>query len=118
VETVATLGSPLLDQLAVRPRTWPSIVGVATLGELGVPGLFSLSCLNGECCARANEAVLAPFPEEVRFISIYSRSDEVVRWQACLDPAATQIEVNVSHVGMGMAREVWTVVAEQLGRPA
>lgn len=111
VETIVTLGSPLRDQLAVRPRTWPSIVGVGALGTLGVPGLFSLSCLNGECCARANAAVTAEFPSDVGFLSIYSRSDEVVRWQACLDPAARHLEVDVSHVGMGMAREVWELVA-------
>jgi triacylglycerol lipase len=115
VETIVTLGSPLLDQLDVRPRTWPSIVGVGALGTLGVPGLFSLSCLNGECCARANAAVRADFPPEVGFLSVYSRSDEVVRWRACLDPAAHQVEVDVSHVGMGMAREVWEVLARELG---
>ena len=114
IETIVTLGSPLLDQLAVRARTWPSIVGVAALGTMGVPGLFSLGCVNGECCTEANEAVLAPFPGTVRFISIYSRSDEVVRWEACLDPAATQIEVVASHIGMGFARPVWTAVAAQL----
>lgn len=114
IETIVTLGSPLLDQLAVRPRTWPSIVGVAALGTMGVPGLFSLGCVNGDCCTEANQAVLAPFPAGVRFISVYSRSDEVVRWQACLDPAARQIEVDCSHIGMGMSRDVWSVVAEQL----
>jgi triacylglycerol lipase len=114
IETIVTLGSPLLDQLAVRPRTWPSIVGVAALGTMGVPGLFSLGCVNGDCCAEANDAVLAPFPPGVRFISIYSRNDEVVRWEACLDPAATQIEVSASHIGMGFARPVWSALAAAL----
>ena len=114
VHTLVTLGSPLLDQLAVKPRAWPSIVTVGTLGTLGVPGMFGLSCLRGDCCARTRAALAGPFPEHIRFLSFYSRSDEVVRWEACLDPASTQIEVNASHVGMGMAREVWSALASSL----
>ena len=69
---------------------------VSLLGSLGVPGLFSWSCLAGDCCARSAAAVRAPFPSGVRFISVYSRSDEVVRWEACLDPAAeTPIDLSV-----------------------
>lgn len=116
VDTLVTLGSPLLDQLAVRPLVWPSIVTVGALGTIGVPGMFGLSCLRGDCCTRTRDAVTAPLPPGVRFISVYSRSDEVVNWQACLDPAATQLEIDVSHVGMGMAREVWVALAEELDR--
>jgi triacylglycerol lipase len=109
-----TLGSPLLDQLAVSWRVWPSIAAVGLLGTVGVPGMFSLSCMRGECCARALEAVSAPLSDGVRFLSFYSRSDEIVDWRACLDPAAELIQVDTSHVGMGMARDVWTTLAEVL----
>lgn len=111
IQTLVTLGSPLLDQLAVKPRVWPSILTVGLLGTAGMPGMFGLSCVNGECCAAARQAVDGPFPEDVGFFSFYSRSDEVVRWEACLDPAAEQIEVDCSHVGMGMDRGVWTSLA-------
>jgi pimeloyl-ACP methyl ester carboxylesterase len=114
VDTLVTLGSPLRDQLDVHWRTWPSIVAIGALGTVGVPGMFSLSCLRGQCCARTLEAVTAPFPDGVRFLSVYSRSDEVVRWQACLDPAAEQLEVDTSHIGMGFAREVWTALSAEL----
>jgi|ERR1039458_1953975 triacylglycerol lipase len=114
IDTLVTLGSPLLDQLAVRPKVWPSIVTVAALGTLGVPGMFGLSCLRGVCCARARDALSAPLSDTVRFLSLYSRSDEVVRWRACLDPASTQIEVDTSHVGMGMARGVWARLTAEL----
>jgi hypothetical protein len=96
---------------------WPSIITVGMLGTIGVPGMFGVSCLRGECCARTLKAVTAPFPEYIRFISVYSRSDEVVRWESCLDVAATQVEVDTSHVGMGMAREVWTALAAELDAP-
>ena len=114
VDTVVTLGSPLLDQLAIRARTWPSVLGVGLLGTIGVPGLFSWSCLAGDCCARSVAAALAPFPADVRFVSVYSRSDEIVRWEACLDPAAVQVEVDVSHMGMGVSRDVWLALAREL----
>jgi pimeloyl-ACP methyl ester carboxylesterase len=116
IETLVTLGSPLLNQLAVAPRVWPSIVTVGTLGSLGMPGMFGLSCVNGDCCADVRDVMGGPFPESVRFLSLYSRSDEIVRWAACLDPAADQIEVRTSHIGMGMAREVWTELSARLSR--
>lgn len=114
IETLVTLGSPLLDQLAVSWRVRPSIAVVGLLGSVGVPGMFALSCLRGECCARTLQAISAPLPEGVRFLSLYSRSDEIVDWRACLDPAAELIEVDSSHVGMGMARSVWTTLAEAI----
>lgn len=115
VDTVVALGSPLLDQLAVRARTWPSIIGIGLLGTAGVPGLFGYTCFSGRCCARSADALLAPFPAEVGFVSVYSRSDEVVCWPACLDPAAVPVEVQCSHIGMGLSRDVWTAVAGALG---
>jgi triacylglycerol lipase len=114
VQTLVTLGSPLLDQLAVKARVWPSILTVGALGTLGVPNMFGLSCVRGDCCRRTREAVAAPFPDEVRFLSFYSRTDEVVSWQACLDPYAERIEVDASHVGMAMARGVWTTLTAAL----
>jgi pimeloyl-ACP methyl ester carboxylesterase len=118
VGALITLGSPLLDQLAVRLQVWPSILTVGALGTIGVPGMFSLSCFRGECCARTLDAIAAPFPEHIRFISVYSPSDEVVRWEACLDPAADLLEVDCSHVGMGMAREVWIALSAALAAPS
>jgi triacylglycerol lipase len=107
IDTIVTLGSPILDQLDVYRSVWLSIGAVGLLGTLGVPGMFSFSCLNGDCCQDAREDVSAPFPEDVRFISIYSRRDEVVRWRSCLDPAAVHVEVDSTHLGMGVDREVW-----------
>jgi pimeloyl-ACP methyl ester carboxylesterase len=114
VEALVTLGAPLRDQLAVHARVLPSIAAVGALGTVGVPGMFGVSCLVGECCRRTRMAMTAPFPGDVRFVSVYSRSDEIVRWESCLDPAAAPVEVDVSHLGMGFASEVWVAVAAQL----
>lgn len=114
IETLVTLGSPILNQLAVHPRQWVPIGFVGALGTLGVPGFFGLSCARGNCCTRSRAEVEAPFPEAVRFIAVYSRTDEVVRWESCLDPAGEHVEVTSSHLGMGMDVEVWRRVASAL----
>ncbi len=114
IETLVTLGSPLLDPLDVHPHVIPSIAVVGALGSVGLPNMFSAGCLRGDCCTRSRDALTEPFPPDVEFLSLYSRTDEVVRWRSCLDPAARHIEVHTSHIGMGMAREVWTVLAHRL----
>jgi len=70
---------------------------VATLGDMGVPGMLSRSCGQGECCAAFRDDVIAPLPEGVRAVSVYSRSDGIVSWKACLDPQAEHVEVRSSH---------------------
>jgi pimeloyl-ACP methyl ester carboxylesterase len=114
VETLVTLGSPTRDQLAVHRAAWVSIGAVALLGTIGMPGCFSMTCQTGGCCARARGELRGPFPSSCRYVSLYSRSDEVVRWQACLDPAAETIEVDTTHLGMGFDAGVWRTLAAAL----
>jgi hypothetical protein len=58
--------------------------------------------------------VQAPFPDGVRFVSLYSRSDGIVDWRTCLDPAAQLVEVRGSHVGMAVNRSVFRAVGAAL----
>jgi pimeloyl-ACP methyl ester carboxylesterase len=111
VEALVTLGSPTRDQLAVHRAAWVSIGAVALLGTIGMPGCFSMTCQTGGCCARARGELRGAFPSSCRYLSLYSRSDEVVRWQACLDPAAEPIEVDTTHLGMGFDAGVWRTLA-------
>src|SRR5438046_651789 len=46
--------------------------------------------------------------------SIYSRTDGVVEWRACLDPAAEVVEVRASHIGMAVNAEAYRAVAASL----
>ncbi len=59
---------------------------------------------------------LAPFPDGVGFTSIYSRTDGIVDWRACLDQAAELVEVEASHVGMALNAAVYRAVAAALAR--
>ena len=90
----------------------------AALGTLGAPGLFKRSCLEGECCAVFWERPRARRCRTgVGFVSVYSRSDGVVDWHACLDPRADEhLEIRASHCGMGMHPRAWRAVADALER--
>ena len=51
----------------------------------------------------------------MRYVSVYSRSDGIVDWRACLDPAADQhIEVRASHCGMALSEDVYRLLAGTL----
>jgi hypothetical protein len=87
---------------------------VGALGSLGAPGLFRRDCLDGECCAEVRRAAERPFPATVDLVSIYSRTDGIVDWRACLDPAAEHVEVRASHIGMAVNAEVYAAVGAAL----
>ncbi len=114
VSGAVMLGCAQADPLAVHPLVRAQVEVVATLGRLGVPGLFSRGCLDGRCCAEFWEAFAAPPRRGVGLVSVYSRSDGIVRWQACLDPDAELVEVESSHCGMAVHPDVFRVVARSL----
>jgi pimeloyl-ACP methyl ester carboxylesterase len=116
VAGIVTLGSPLTDPLAIHPVVRAHVYAVGALGTVGVRGLFRHSCLWGDCCTDFWADAQAPFPKGVRFVSVYSRSDGVVRWRACLDPHAEHLEIRASHIGMGMHPRSWRIVASELER--
>jgi triacylglycerol lipase len=114
VSGIVTLGSPQLDPLAVHPLVRLQLIAVGGLGAVGVPGVFKRSCLDGECCASFWEDLEAPLAHGVLFVSVYSRTDGIVDWRACLAPEAEQVEVRASHIGMGINPGAWRAVADAL----
>jgi triacylglycerol lipase len=114
VSGVVALGSPLLDPLAIHPLVRVQVLAVGALGTLGAPGLFGHSCVRGACCASFWEDLRAPLPRGVGYLSIYSRSDGIVDWRACLDPAAEHLEIEASHLGMGVNPRAYRAIADAL----
>jgi len=112
--TLVTLGSPVVDPLAVSPAVRTALRSVAWLGDAGLPGLFSNGCRDGDCCADFRADLAASLPGSVRAVSVYSRSDGIVDWRACLDPDAELIEVQSSHCGMAVNMEVYGVLERVL----
>jgi pimeloyl-ACP methyl ester carboxylesterase len=114
VSTLVMLGSPVLGPLNVGKLVMRVLRSVACLGDLGVPGMLSMQCADGECCAAFREDLREPLTSDVRAVAIYSRSDGCVSWQACLDPGAGQIEVQSSHTGMSVNLADYRVLADIL----
>jgi pimeloyl-ACP methyl ester carboxylesterase len=111
VRSLVTLGTPF-DVYGVSRPLRVQAVALAVAGTLGVPGLFTLSCFLGSCCTRFH-ADLRAVPD-VPFTAIYSRDDRLVRWRACVDPAARTVEVPGSHLGLLVDRDPLRAVAEAL----
>ena len=114
VSGIVTLGSPQNAPLSIHPLVRAQIEALATLGRMGVPGLFSRACLEGECCVSFWEDLQADLPRGVSHVAVYSRTDGVVSWQACLAPGADVVEVESSHCGMAVHADVYRVVADSL----
>ena len=100
--TVITLGTPFARLTGATNVEW--------LYELvnGRPGRIG----------RALERTLRA-PPPVPTTSIYSRSDGVVAWQACVgepSPRAENIEVDSSHLGLVWHPDVFRIVADRLAQ--
>jgi pimeloyl-ACP methyl ester carboxylesterase len=121
VAGVVMLGSPVRDSLAVAPHVLRTVRWLARLGDLRVPGLFSTSCRDGDCCEDFREALTAPLAEGMSLVSFHSRSDAIVDWRACVDPHGEQVEIDSSHCGMSVHPDVYRVldrVLDEAGAPA
>jgi triacylglycerol lipase len=116
VAGLVTLGSPVLDPLAVSPSVLRTVRSVARLGNFGMPGLFSSDCMDGACCADFNGLIRAPLDPGAPALAVYSRSDGIVDWRACLDPYAECVEVDGSHCGMAVNPAVYAELESVLQR--
>jgi triacylglycerol lipase len=110
VSALVMLGSPVCDGLAVSPSVLRTVRFLARLGDMGVPGVFSTSCRDGDCCAAFRDDLVAALPPGVEAVAVHSRSDAIVDWRACLDPYAEPVEVDSSHCGMSVHPEVYRVL--------
>jgi pimeloyl-ACP methyl ester carboxylesterase len=114
VSGIVTLGSPNVDPMAINPLVAAQVRLVAALGNAGLPGTFRDDCLTGSCAGELAEWLDHPFPEQVPYVSVYSRSDWVVDWHACTDPDAENVEIDSSHVGMSAHPEVYALLGARL----
>lgn len=65
---------------------------------------------------RVDDHRYLPFPDALDFVSIWSRSDGIVDWRTSREPAAFDIEVSTSHIGLIRSVEGVNAVAAALDR--
>jgi triacylglycerol lipase len=114
VSGIVTLGTPMTKPLDLHPFVRAQILAVGALGTLGVPRLFKHSCLWGDCCKEFWQDLEAPLRSDVGYLSVYSKTDGVVNWRACMDPHAELLELRTSHCGMAISPRAWRAVAQAL----
>lgn len=109
VEQVICLGSPLANPWDVNP---------VTMAGVRVAQMFNFVRYGkGQMIERRALRDLEAAPK-VPTTSIYTRSDGIVHWQACVREDVRCIEVDSSHVGLAVNPDVYKVVARLLPWPA
>ncbi|HWP60751.1 MAG TPA: hypothetical protein VNL14_22850 [Candidatus Acidoferrales bacterium] len=102
VQQVITLGTPVVGG--------PKYTVVArAFRRRGI----DLDRIEAEIASRNRVGLITPVT------AIYSRSDAVVAWQACMDPHCSNVEhveVASTHIGLGFSPEVYRIIAERLAR--
>lgn len=100
VDKVITLGSPVIG----GPRFTALARWFKARGS-------DLDAVENEVAERYEQ------PLQVPVVAIYSKRDGVVAWQACIDhwsPDVRHVEVTETHLGMGLAPRVLSIVADEL----
>lgn len=108
VEQVICLGSPIGNPFDVHP---------VTMAGVRVAQLFNFVRYGKTAGIEARFMRDLEAPVKVPTTSIYSRSDGIVHWKACLRDDVRQIEVHGSHVGLALNPEVYSIVARLLLEP-
>ncbi|MBJ7329345.1 MAG: alpha/beta fold hydrolase [Solirubrobacteraceae bacterium] len=126
VAGVVTMGTPHgavledIHPMLQRQLDVLQAMGDARLGPLssrcriGGPGQRSAVFEGEGCCERFWSDMRAALPEEVRGASIFSETDGIVEWQACMSDGFLPIEVSSSHCGMAVHPDVYIQVAGEL----
>jgi pimeloyl-ACP methyl ester carboxylesterase len=109
---LVTLGSPHRQAYPPHLSVRLPIEGLRVAGRLGLLGRGVQ--VDEEDFERDRQAA---FPAALPFVTMWSRSDGIVDWRACLDPAAEDVELPVSHFGLAASEPAYRALAAVLGRP-
>jgi hypothetical protein len=102
VRMVITLGSPFRDSENTRAT--------------GLANRLSKRWERGEARLQGNLYQ----PLSVPTTCVYSRTDGIVHWRACMEepgPRRENVEVRTSHIGMSVHPSVFRIVADRLAQP-
>lgn len=111
VEQLITLGSPVRAHLP-RQAVLRASVEAIRLMRFAPFGPNEDSDVEAEYEAD----LFAPFDVDVPWTTIWSKTDGVIEWQACLDEHAESKEITCSHTGMIASVASFRAIAEVLAR--
>lgn len=114
VERAITLGSPVRAARGAANVAVEAVARTVAMVRGKRDGCLSENC---SCGIMSND----PAPNGVPVTAVYSRTDGVVHWDACIDrsgaPEIENIEVMGSHCGMGVNPDVCRIIADRLAMP-
>ena len=113
VSTAVSLGAPLNDEFAFYEIPKP-VVSVLKVVHQTDPELRRRKCVTRDCTCPYMQATHRPLPDDVELVSYYTTSDGIVDWRACVVPGAENIEVEGSHLGMGLRPQTVDLVIRRL----
>jgi triacylglycerol lipase len=105
VERVIALGSPLADPYDLHP---------VTMAGVRLAQVLNLVRFGRTADVERRFLLDLAAPATVPLASVYSRSDGIVHWEACLRPDAACVEVDGSHVGLAVNPDVYAVLGRLL----
>jgi triacylglycerol lipase len=115
VERVVTLASPLNEPFAVTNLTLAAAAVAARSRLHRDPALLTMGCLTEACACAYGRFFRAPLTQDgPPLVSLFTRHDDVVRWQSCVAEGASNVEVRGTHVGLLASRNVYGTLAHAL----
>ncbi len=116
VERVIALASPIHEPFAVTNLTLAAAASAARARlQRSDPALLTMGCLTEACACTYGRFFRRPLePGMPPLITLFTRHDEVVRWQACLEDGASNVEIRGTHVGLLASRNVYTTLSHAL----
>lgn len=113
VRRVISMGAPLNYEFAFYEIPAP-LVNALQCAQHRDPKQRELRCFTPECACDYMAAAHRPLPADIDLVSLYTTSDGVVDWRACVVPGAKNIEVPGSHMGMGLRPDTLRVILREL----
>lgn len=113
VSKTICMGSPLNYEFAFYEIPAPMVGALRTAYRLE-GNLRDPQCMTHECPCPYMAAARKPIPPEVDLVSLYTTSDGIVDWRACVVPGARNLEVPGTHLGMGLKPATLRLILQEL----
>ncbi|HEX8102223.1 MAG TPA: alpha/beta fold hydrolase [Solirubrobacteraceae bacterium] len=114
IAAAVSMGAGLDRPFDISVPTKAAVAGFRAVYARTTDRVARNGCFTDTCRCRFSTDYAGEFPAEVPLTSIYTRGDGVVRWEACVVPYATCVEVTGSHVGLAFNRKVYRALATAL----